>query len=673
MLIIPSGFGPVSTDVDVLSLGPTSPIGGDNSCQSEYNAQETPSPKINKSSHVSQDLVVLGSRSVEDIDKAQTPQFFSKTKNIQLLHKLITSVQEFGDFCILDISSEGLCFTISDGNVCKVRLNLNNKIFSTYTFNGVWRNKREYTDAQLYANDTYSSDLDDKQNEDGNQTDGLTDGFDRDAIISIRLNLTSFLETINIHIKEKKVTDMSVECTFIYERENDPFVMTFEDDCIIEKCEMATFDIESHERKKKHKRGRSSNTLEETDEANIFNIESTLTDDSIFRLDSKKILFDVIIKSHILHDTIKDMNDLKTDKFILYCKQTGNYNENSNAYSKESKNPQLIFISKSKSDTIGFSKLIIPKKRLLIPEFKLFKPVPSANDPNKYDLLDCLDLSLSSTYHFDYFSHLLKAIKLSRLIKIRKDMNGITSLLLLLGKGNATNQEPDTIELYGSSIEFITLESLSINELSALNTENNDGSLLLKLGYDNPFVKQLIKDDHDIQTIRVGNDGKFVTLDDFFGNIGNIGAEFEKIENPIHNQNNFDNITGNNSFVPIEEISTPRTNAIPLSESKINKTSNSNILKLTEQLTMSLLGHAAPISDKGDNIQIEKTVIEEEDDDDGYSTVSKKRKRQRTTNNINKRSKNNKFTRKGKKNDNDKKKNVGIETVGGAIEIPLFI
>lgn len=670
MPIIPSAFATVSTDADALSLGIASPMEQDKASHSIYDDEEMANHRITHNNEDPKDLYVSNSESSEDIDKVENPQFLSKTKNIQLLHKLISSVQEFGDFCMLDISSEGMCFTISDGNVCKVRLNLNKKIFSTYTFNGVWRNKREYADAQLYADDTYLSDLEDNQIRDKNKDEILTSGFDQDAIISIRLNLTSFLETINIHVKEKKATGMNVECTFIYEREGDPFIMTFEDDCIIEKCEMATFDLESYERKNKKNKDKTSKIQEESNEINIFNFENTLIDDSIFRLDSKKILFDIIIKSHILHDTIKDMNDLKTDKFILYCEKTSKNDETNRSYSRESKGSKIIFISKSKSDTIGFSKLIIPNKRSLVPEFKVFKPVVSINDPDEYELLDCFDLSLSSTYHFDYFSNLLKAIKLSRLIKIRKDMNGITSLLLLLGKEN-NNHEPDTTELYGSSIEFVTLESLSINELSALNIRNSDESLLSKLGYDNSFVKQLIKDDQDIQTIRVGTDGRFITLDDFFGNTNNIGAEFEQIENnPINIQNNFDDFPANNSYVPVEQLTESTTNASSRSKLKTKtKTNDNNILKLTEQLTMTLLGHPTPAGNKEGNIQIGKTMIE--DDEDEYGSASKKRKH--TTNNSNKRSKNNKTSGRGKRINNSKRKNDGIETVGGAIEIPLFI
>jgi hypothetical protein len=614
-----------------------------------------------------------------DRDEVETPQFVAKTTNIQLLHRLISSVQAFGNYCTLDITSQGMCFSISDGNVCKVRLNLNKKVFQNYTFNGVWISDGKFTDTQLYGEDTDLSDDDNDigQNNKEYQRNAVNDiinkKFDENAIISINLDISSFLETINIHIKDKKTTESGVECTFRYERNGDPFIMMFEDEFIIEKCQLNTYILENIA--PQNRRNGKNETLPDKnqdfeDVSGFFN-DNSLNDESIFRLDTKKVLFEIVVKSYILHDTIKDMCDLNTDKFILYCKQNKINNESNHA--NNDKNFKLIFISKSKSDTIGFSKIIIPNKVLDVPKFEVFKPLMSTREADDETLDNCFDLSLSSTYHFDYFAKLLKAFKLSKLIKIRKDMNGITSLLFLLVKNANTTQQSDSDGLFGSSIEFITLESISINELSALNVENENPSLLSKLGYNNAFVEQLIKDDHDIQTIRIGNDGQFITLDNFFGN---ANAEFNQIEfNDFNfNNNNYNNNFANNDeFIPIEQITNSKS-ANPEKISSKLKDQNSNILKLTEQLTMSLLGHPTPIgmvdgSENENNIQVEKSIIEE--DDDINEGINKKRKR--TTNNVNKRSKNNKLNKKDKKSNGDRKKNNGIETVGGAIEIPLFI
>ena len=603
------------------------------------------------------------------------PQFESKTRNIQLLHQLISSVQSFGDFCLLDISSDGMCFSINDGNVCKVRLNLNQKVFQTYTFNGVWREKNNFSAAQLYAEDT---DFSDAEVEDDGIENYVTNSFDRDAVISISLNIASFLETMNIHVKDRKDADQNVECTLRYDRDGDPFVMMFEDDSIIERCELSTYYIDDFRSKGKAsiKNKRTSKkrqgTTDNIDVIESFEIENPIVDDSIFRLNSNKIIYDIIIKSNILHDIIKDMNDLNTDKFVLYCHKTKDHvvsGVNSGNDEKE-RCSKLIFISKSKSDTIGFSKLIIPQRKLNIPEFKLFKPVISETNPDEFEFVDCYDLSLSSTYHFEYFSRLLKAIRLSKLIKIRKDMDGITSLLLLLGKSpNTLNQQQaqrlDNNELYGSSVEFVTLESISIDELSALTPEIKSLSLLSKLGYGNTFVEQLIKDDQDIQTIRVGTDGQLITLDDYFGK--DARAEFEEIENVnIHDRDGYRglpmeiDIVGD--YMPIERIHAEKTK---------NRRQDENILQLTEQLTMSLLGHATPTTTN--NIEVEQSMVVNDDSENEGDRTRKRLSNYRKEKDTNRRTKNRKTKGRPRKGADGKKKNDGIETVGGAIEIPLFI
>lgn len=629
------------------------------------------------------------------LNRAQSiPQFESTTKNIHLLYQLISSIQSFGDFCLLDISNEGMCFSINDGNICKIRLNLNKKVFSTYTFNGVWKDKLSFRESHLYAEETdlsdNSSDEDNEDNQKGilnNTSNYITNGFDPDGVISINLNISSFLETINIHVKDRKFSDQEIDCTFRFHRNGDPFIMIFEDELIVERCELNTYYIDSPDlTKRKSRKGKKKGKISESQtEANEealldnFETENPIIDDSIFRLNSKKVLYEVILKSYILHDIIKDMNDLNTDKFIIYCKKIKKTSDsrNYNNHDREDKDSKLIFISKSKSDTIGFSKLIVPQRKLNVPEFKLFKPVKSNNNSDEVEFQDCYNLSLTSTYHFDYFSRLLRAIRLSKLIKIRKDMDGITSLLLLLGKSPNTqkqnNQPPqlDYNELYGSSIEFVTLESISIDELSALSLATRNNTFLSNLGYNNIFVEKLIKDDHDIQTVRVGNNGQLITLDDYFGD--DAKAQFDEIENNLHARDGLQNLEieniqeGNfendNDFIPIETISSKK----PPQEVH----NDSNVLHLTEQLTMSLLGHSAPIEVGRNNIEVEQTMIENDPDE---GTTGRRKRVSNFRNDHNKKAKNGKGRIKnGKKNNNSKKKNDGIETVGGAIEIPLFI
>lgn len=106
--------------------------------------------------------------------------------------------------------------------------------------------------------------------------------------------------------------------------------------------------------------------------------------------------------------------------------------------------------------------------------------------------------------------------------------------------------------------------------------------------------------------------------------------------------------------------------ALKPKKSDILPEQNNNVLKLTEQLTMSLLGHGTPLKvGHSNNIQVEKSIAEDDERTD-------RRRGKRKTNSVEKRSKQQNSGKKGRKK-RDKDENDGIETVGGAIEIPLFI
>ncbi|TID21190.1 hypothetical protein CANINC_003470 [Pichia inconspicua] len=620
-------------------------------------------------------------------DKLLFPQFTATTTSIQLLHKLISSVDQFGDYCVLEISSEGMSFGITDGNVCRVKLNLNKKLFNSYKFNGVWKGSGvKFSDEQIFGDET---DLSDEETNDYWETNG----FDVDGVISICINLASFIESINILMKDSKLGDNIVECTLRYERDGDPLILIFEDELIVERCELSTYFSEEIKslrvgKSKTKKDQRVTNTKETTPTVNDlvkdFELDAVDNVDSIFRLDSEKVLFDIILKSDILHDIIKDMNDLMTERFVLYCKHPADRSPDS----RDNKTPKLIFISKSSSDSIGFSKLIIPHRKVNIPDFNVYKPLSTnANRMEEPILIDCHDLSLSSTYHHQYFAKLLKALRLSKLIKMRKDMNGITSLLLLLGKSSFGGKQNGVDKLHGSSIEFITLESISISEFFTLSVQPTQETLMSKLGYDNEFVEQIIKNDQEIQTIRVGNDGQLITLDEYFVTPAN---EFEAIEHPNkNNSNNVGNINDHISdhvsrmenvenhmeeFIPVENLTTElKKTQNSIRPTKLNEKRNKNILKITEQLARSLLGHTNSsdrVIDGDIDVQVEKSFVEHSDDEKHLTDRKRRRIQSNSLKLRNKKKETRKYNKSGKHNKDD---NNGIETVGGAIEIPLFI
>ncbi|OBA14772.1 uncharacterized protein OGAPODRAFT_24678 [Ogataea polymorpha] len=113
------------------------------------------------------------------------------------------------------------------------------------------------------------------------------------------------------------------------------------------------------------------------------------------------------------------MKDLSTEELILYC---------SNMRSEHQR--KLVLISKSEDASIGYSKLVFPSRKPFLKDMQLYKPELVNEEQTQMVLCST---SISSFYNFSYFAKILRAIKLSKSIKVRKDLAGLTSVSLLLG------------------------------------------------------------------------------------------------------------------------------------------------------------------------------------------------------------------------------------------------
>lgn len=387
-----------------------------------------------------------------------------------------------------------------------------------------------------------------------------------ESVITIGIDLSDVLDTFNFHSSIE-----GVEFTLQYDDGSNQLILTFNDDLIIETCTLQTYVVESS--------GQGG-------------------DDEGFQLDSFGVISEIVIKSSILFDILKDMKGLHTEKFIIYClKRVEGYSEKN----------QLIFISQSKLNSIGLSKLIVPQTRSNIQQFDIFKL-------NNGQRETCFNTSLSCNYLYIHFSKLLKALKYSRSVKIRRDLNGLTSVVLLLGEPSDHQRK-----LYqGCSLDFTTLESTGMEIMGV--PVNNDG-----VGYADNQIDQLIKDDEDISTIRIGTDGQ-LTLDDYFQTRA------------------VDRIDDYETGVPRGSIITSKSQ---------------DEIQITPELAQTLLGGGA----YGNGVSVQSTpigtVLGPSNEKSGkIPNVPTPQIRSKKPRNRTKRS---------------KRSNDGVETVGGAVEIPLFI
>ena len=616
-------------------------------------------------------------------------EFVASTTNIILIYQLISSISTFGDDCFLNINKGSLCFSISANNTCKIMLTLDRRLFSYYEFHPTkgtsgsdFTGNNNSTSKNASENPQSSSESETEIDE----SEPAEESEDAQNI-TINIDLRSFLETINIHIpNEKDQMDTKTKCTLGYQSEGSPFILTFEDDLIVERCELMTYFIDPetratirpknrHKRTDKHRSRRSGNKNNQDNSSNsadddddiLDNYDQMIDDNTIFQLDADQVIFESVMKSAIFYDALKDMKDLNTDEFVLYCSTKEVSNSGLGLAGNDILVPaskKLMFISKSNDTSIGYSKLIIPDKKPFLKDLEVFKP--SSDDKERIESAEFIMIpcsaSVSSFYHFEYFAKIIKAIKLSKLIKISKDMNGITSFLILVGSGaltrntNCTNKDESYVHsegrnvvtnnaqlFYGTSIEFITLESVPLEdwilseELDAdtLNAETSNDEM--KYGYNNLAIEKMIQNEETIKTIEVTGDGQLMTMDDFF-------------------QSQTVNTSVNNSSAPINRQAQ---------------------LRVTEELTRSVLGLGNGVNSSTemnrkrtiDEVDHTKNIVDGLDSNKKDDSEFGKDLESANESDPNKKKDGSGKGRRKRKKDKHKR----LETVGGAIEIPLFI
>ena len=297
--------------------------------------------------------------------------FVASTTNILLIYQLINSISAFGDDCFLNINKGSLCFSISANNTCKVILTLDRRLFSYYEFHPDKSISRNFaSEGNHRTNNSNIGDSDSLESGTEVDEDDIVEDGEVQQNITININLLSLLETINIHIpNEKEQTDTKTKCTLGYQFEGAPFILTFEDDLIVERCELMTYFVDPetramlrpkdrHRRNNRQKSKRSndqsmnSNSNDDGDDI-LDNYDQMIDDNTIFQLDADRVIFESVMKSAIFYDALKDMKDLNTDEFVLYCSTKEKSNSDSNLADKMTRSSKrLIFISKSNEESI---------------------------------------------------------------------------------------------------------------------------------------------------------------------------------------------------------------------------------------------------------------------------------------------------------------------------------
>lgn len=236
-------------------------------------------------------------------------------------------------------------------------ITLEKSLFTTYQYNPT----------------TSDSDTDDSDNESEN---GNQDKF--------AVELTTISESLSLASKNNTGSNSNTECTVFYKGTGHPFILIFEDNKMIERCEFSTF----------------------------INLELEANNLG-FELNQRELLLEGIIKSDVLYDALKDLKDISAEEIYIYGSNRNHKNK---------------FAIISKSD-VGHSTLYLPNERSILEKLIV-------HGTNKVDI---------SCYKFSIFNRFLRAIRLSNKCKFKRDENILSLNLLSLHGGDLPKNYTGTV------------------------------------------------------------------------------------------------------------------------------------------------------------------------------------------------------------------------------------
>lgn len=318
--------------------------------------------------------------------------FSATTTEISHITAVLSAISVVGTQGNIYIGPDGLIFTCENVHTIRVSATFDKKLFDNYYFdppeeevtNNAAGNNNESTNAtDISSDDEGVSNLHTQLTQ---QVKNIRKRAQK--TIEICVDLKKVVESFNIASSLggfSKEADLTIKCTLSYKGRGHPFVVSFRDPMMTERCEFATFvDLEEHQ---------------------------------FLMLDVSSLVMEVILSADVIHDALNNLKDLNSEEIYIYASSRATDQRTLDKGRVISN--QLMFISKGE---IGFSRFIFPSLEKL--ELRQYDPVNYEFRPVKNDFI-------VSVYKFDIFKKIMRSVKLSSKIRIRKDSKGIISIHLL--------------------------------------------------------------------------------------------------------------------------------------------------------------------------------------------------------------------------------------------------
>lgn len=414
----------------------------------------------------------------------------------------------------------------------------------------------------------------------------------------------------------------NVICYITYNGEGHPLIIEFEDRLMSEKIEFLTFYLDI------------VYPYDTSDSQDPDNDNYGLT------LNHSEIQFELILKSDVFANLLQDLSQINTVDLYIFVsnkwRKLGESSKSAHTRDNDTNNHksysfvdnQLNFISKG---IIGHLKLLYPNNKAILEKLIIYgrKYTKDAMERAQLDDLGLegfdenrmkpINASLITCYNFLNFIKIFKAVKLSTKCKIMKDLAGILSIQLLCKNARLANYP-------GTLITFNLLEISTMN--SNYDDENDQTNLNLNNIFDDDFYEYI----RDYSSTNKNDEPKNTN-------------EYEKL-----NGIDFDDVQPVESvFIPPPQPLDTSTNKAPLTYASFKHSSNQSRKQSRKQTTNQTTNQ----NEVNANVQIGDSVYDKDDESTHYTNA--------------KRSKKNNHSKKDQDDNNG-----GIETVGGAIEVPLF-
>ncbi|KAK6465880.1 repair protein Rad1/Rec1/Rad17-domain-containing protein [Scheffersomyces coipomensis] len=544
--------------------------------------------------------------------------FKASTTQISHLAEVLSSITTINSQALLIISPKGITIYTEYNHVCNVQLNIDPTLFTQYNF--------------VINDNLNNDDEDDESSENPDLRLGVDINLISDSFNSVASSLikpksfnksgTSNYNNVQFDHNQNNNSGNSlnniplaenVTCYITYNGHGEPLIIEFEDNVMSEKLEFLTFQLDI------------------TYPYDFINNDSQSQDDidqdyrsDFLVINHNELQFELMLKSDVFSNLLQDLQQINTVDLYIHIsneiKTLGNNNNNHAHKRIKFVENQLNFISKG---PIGHSKLMFPNERTILEQLKIYDHEEHGNKSS----LKLINSSILSCYNFNNFIKILRASKLSTKCKINKDLNGILSIQFLCKNNNLFNY-------VGTLITFNLLESTSLiqdDNVDIPKSKKNDSRNLLHNIFDDESY-DFIKRYNDVNKHKQDQQMVSQAVIQEYEVLGG-GFEVEQDDESDEQQ-------------PQRDIDRPP----PLSYASFRNTSSSTNTT-----------SASDSTSKPSNFQVNDTIHENSIlEPTNNRPVSKPASRKKSSS-----------KRKKQKEDDDDDEE--IQTVGGAVEIPLFL